>query len=155
MAESSEIPISKVLGVKGGQVKIERSWAEDVPGAVGANAPPVPEFNRESEILAAIKRRRNPHEVKEWPQLEELKQPAVNGIQALPKFHFFVLKGRKLEWIGSTGMDKSKFANDVSGRFFRGWIEKTFPGRRDYMDIVSFDDNARLKDIVELLEMTE
>ena len=39
MADISEIPIGEVLGVQGGSVKVERSWAEDVPGAVGADAP--------------------------------------------------------------------------------------------------------------------
>ena len=68
-------------------------------------------------------------------------------------YHFFLLSDGKLELIGSKEMDVSKFAKDVSGRFFREWLKKSFPDRRDYDDIVSFDDHTTMKDIVDLLNI--
>ena len=69
------------------------------------------------------------------------------------RHHFFVMstKDKKLDYIGSAEMDTSKFAKDVSGRFFREWLKKSFPDRNDYEEIISFDDNTTLKEIVELL----
>ena len=149
MADRTEIPMSDVLGTG---VKVERSWSEDVPVRVGADAPAEPAFDRASEIEAAIKRKR---EGLQMQMKSEIQREPGTPVNPNPKHHFFVLKGRKLEFIGSHEVEVNLFRNDISGRFFREHLKKVFPGRRDYEDIVSFDGNIKLSEIVKLLELAE
>ena len=150
MSEITRVPISDILGDRNGTVRVEESWSKDVPSTVGAEAPvEMTEINREAifKTVAGKSGRRLPQTI----------PSPVHGAQLDKRenlnHHFFVLKGRKLEFIGSKELDASKFAKDVSGRFYREWLKGAFPGRKDYEDIVSFDDNQTLKDMAELLEM--
>ena len=150
------IPLTQVLGERDKPVKIEESWSRDVPNALGANVPSIPEIDRSiNSIKAAVEAT---HKLREGRMKEANSKPGpIVPLKVIGPLHhhFFVLKGKKLELIGSKEMDASKFAKDVSGRFFREWLKKSFPDRRDYDDIVSFDDNMTLKDMVDLLGVCE
>ena len=155
MSEFIEVP-NPVLEQKG--MGSEASWSEHLPAIGGADAPVQPEFNRDQAIRAAIAERKEGRRVR--PEVIDLPGiPAQAGVHTFPgkptKYHFFVLDGKKMTFIGSKEMDVSRFQKDVSGRFFREWLKKEFPGRKDYDKIVSFDDKTTLKEITDLLGMVE
>lgn len=167
MSEIESIPISAALGDRNADVKVEESWSKDVPSAIGANAP-VEEFNRTKAIELALRRpsgRRSP-EPQNLSQAQEMRKSILNGIEdhanlaiikpfPMLKHHFFVVDGRKMVFIGSKEIDVTKFQKDLSGRFFREWLKKNFPGRRDYDDICVWNDATTLKEITDLLGMVE
>lgn len=144
-----QIPLSDVLGDKSGSVKIEESWSKYVPEQIGANAPVEKEFDREKAVMDAIGKTR------ERRLNSVLQTPQEKPVQSSEPFchHFFVFKGRKLEYIGSKEIDTSKFAKDISGRFFREWLKSSFPGRKDYDEIVAFDDNMSMKQFASLVNI--
>ena len=151
MAEGIIVPLTQVLGDRGkvgNVVKIEGSWSSKVPGSVGAEAKVIPEFDRETAIIDAVKRRQEGRVV----QTEFEDHPLI-VLRKGSCFNFFVLKGKTLEFIDSMEMDMKIFSKDVSGRFFREWLKKNFPNRVDYADIVSFEDSATMKEVVELLKV--
>ena len=45
------IPLTDVIGVRENTVKVEESWSKDVPNAVGANAPAIPEVVRDANFF--------------------------------------------------------------------------------------------------------
>lgn len=157
MSEIKRVPIAELLGDPNGSVKSEESWSKFLPTDAGAAAP-VREFNREKAIQEAIKR---PSERRTLKSVV----PAGNVASILPPrqmqvireepavFHFFVVKGKRIELIGSGECPIEKFERDLSGRFFREWLKKSFPGRKDYDDICVWNDLTPLKEITELLEM--
>ena len=148
MAERSDIPLSSVLGDRGHMgnvVKVEESWSKYVVPDAGVSVVDDVSFDREAAILAAAKRRRE----REANALNVEAHPSPQVKRG--QFHFFVLKGKVMDFIGSKEMDASKFSRDISGRFFREWLKKEFPGRSDYSEIISFEDKTTVKEIVELL----
>ena len=152
MSEITSLPISAVLGDRNGLVTVEESLSKDLPNDVGANAP-VQEFNRQDAIFSAVKRQSGRRSM-----TVSVPSPAQTPNMAVirpSQYHFFVIKGKKLEFIGTKEMPAEKFAKDISGRFFREWLRQSFPGRRDYDDICVWDDNTKLKEITDLLGITD
>ena len=169
MSNLTKIPLTDVLGdntTSGNVIRVEESWSKDVIQEVGANAQQVvTEFNRDTAIPDAVKKTLERRELQARLRAEGFK-PFDNGngenfnrviplLQKPLEHHFFVFRGRKLEYIGSQVLDVTRFEKDISGRFFREWLKKNFPSRKDYDDIVSFDDKQTVKEIVDLLRMCE
>jgi hypothetical protein len=157
MSEITRVPLSEILG-DGLTTKVEESWSKDVPSSYGANAPiEMTEINREKimQEVAGKSARRFPRprtvgdEVMERAQLKVI-TPAEH--------HFFVVKGKKLEYVGSltiTPEMKAIYQKDLSGRFFRQAIKAKFPGRKDYEEIISLEDTATVGDIAHLMRACE
>jgi hypothetical protein len=158
MNEIETLPISAALGDRNVDVQVEESWSKDVPASMGANAP-VEELNRSKLIAEALKHksaRRSPEPtINPQPYHGGPARPVLSVIAPSTQHHFFVVDGRKLTFIGSKEIDVSKFQKDLSGRFFREWLKKNFPGRRDYDDICVWNDATPLKEITDLLGMAE
>ena len=158
MNEIETLPISAALGERNADVKVEESWSKDVPATVGANAP-VQEVNRSQLIAEAIKHRSGRRFPEPMSAVRETlgsqRYPGKMMEIASTQHHFFVVDGRKLTFIGTKEIDVTKFQKDLSGRFFREWLKKNFPGRRDYDDICVWNDATPLKEITDLLGMVE
>lgn len=164
MSELSFAPIQTVLGDPvNGRVKVEESWSKDLPPEIGVNAPVVKEIKRDEDFLknAVLKTqqsgRRTPKVNDTFDGKPQNGKPGP--IECTPTqplmYHFFVIREKSLEFIGTKDMPVEKFSKDISGRFFREWLKKSFPGRNDYDDICVWDDNTNLKEITELLAEVE
>lgn len=153
MSEITRVPISEVLGDRNGTVNIENSWSKDVPSAVGSDAPAESEFNRTKAIIEAAKRgSRRLQGLAETPGIL-ITSPGV-GIPGKTE-HFFELDmNGSLKYIVSLEFDRSKFAKDLSGRMFRDWVKKNVRPV-DIENVVSFPDNALVKDVVEMMRGVE
>jgi len=149
------IPIDTILGDREKGVTVEESWSKDLP-ATGAGAPEIiADFDREKILLGGVKPSKRRMGGNETFEPAQEGSPRGGPIQASKLYHFFAIKGRKLELIGSKPCPVEKFAKDLSGRFFREWLKQSFPGRRDYDDICVWNDNAPLKEITDLLGVIE
>ena len=152
MSMRGEVALTDVIGERGAGVKVEESWSKDVP-AGGAEGGGAVEFNRSEAIMAAVERKRNGT----WLRTEEeaggvqTQRETARSVSQLQ--YFFVFKGGKMDYIGKKEVDLGKFRRDLSGRFFREWLKKEFPERRDYDDVVTFVGGGTVGEMVELMEM--
>ena len=151
MSEITRVPISEVLGDKNGRITVEESWSKDVPGSVGANAP-VQEFDRTKAVIEAAKKGSNRLRFLDGQAQNHSLELQGSHLPKLSKEHFFYLTGTGLNYVGSYEFDRSKFRNDLSGRMYREWCKKNL-GNVDVESIVSFADNATVKDLVEMVKV--
>src|SRR3990167_357524 len=143
MSEIEVKPISHALGDRNAPVKIERSWSEDVPVTVGADAPIIKELEREQMIVKASGKSGRRAEMGQVEVQQTNGNRSQTGVAST--HHFFVIGGNKLEFIGSKEVDVSKFQKDISGRSYRVWLKTAFPDRTDYDDIVIWWDNFTVR----------
>ena len=70
--------------------------------------------------------------------------------------YFFILDGKKLEFLGARGVDTQKFAKDLSGRFFREWVKNNFKlSKRDVENVVCWSGSTTIKDVADMLSAIE
>lgn len=146
MSQLETAHISTVLGKYEDTISIEQSLSKDLPAR---KEEVVEEFSREVEII-----KNSGKSARRFPQPSPQVIPYSPQVNGVSHSHFFILKGKTLEFIGTKEADLSKFKNDISGRFFREWLKKNFELKpKDLENVVCYSDATSMKDIVELLEM--
>ena len=144
MSQLETAHISTVLGKYEDTIKIEQSLSKDVPVR---KEEVVEEFNREAEII-----KNSGKSARRFPQPSPQVIPYAPQVNGVSHSHFFILKGKTLDFIGTKEADMSKFKNDVSGRFFREWLKKNFELKpKDVENVVCYNDATSMREVVELL----
>ena len=145
MPEMGEVSRASVMT---GNV-VEESWSKFVP----ASDTQEPEFDRNNAIPSAVKRTLERRARRQEAAAEQA--PTAIETHTIPKptqsagKYFFIYKTDKFKFLGKSEEDLSRFQKDLSGRFFREWVKKTF-GIDSADDVVCYDGNITVAEMMEM-----